>query len=146
MFKKLVAALIVLTFIVPVSSAQAAVKPGAKCPKLKATSTVGGVKYTCIKSGSKTVWNKGVKVPVTLKAGICPKPAADDAGTGISIARAKTLISMSEGEAEDCSNLLGWTFRVVERDGEIFAGTFDYRTDRVNVTINKGLIVMVNVG
>jgi hypothetical protein len=47
----------------------AAVKAGAKCTKAGATSTTGGKKYTCIKSGSKLVWNKGV----TVKAA-APKP------------------------------------------------------------------------
>jgi M6 family metalloprotease-like protein len=40
----------------------AAVKPGTKCSKAGATSTSDGKKYTCIKSGKKLVWNKGVVV------------------------------------------------------------------------------------
>jgi hypothetical protein len=40
----------------------AAAKAGAKCKKAGATSTVAGKKFTCIKSGSKLVWNKGVVV------------------------------------------------------------------------------------
>jgi hypothetical protein len=40
----------------------AAAKAGAKCTKAGATSTVAGKKFTCIKSGSKLVWNKGVVV------------------------------------------------------------------------------------
>ena len=40
----------------------AAVKPGAKCTKAGKTTTVAGKKFTCIKSGKKLVWNKGVAV------------------------------------------------------------------------------------
>jgi hypothetical protein len=36
-------------------------KAGAKCSKAGATSTYTGKKYTCVKSGRKLVWNKGVK-------------------------------------------------------------------------------------
>ena len=40
----------------------AAVTPGAKCSKAGATSTYNGKKYTCVKSGKKLVWNKGVAI------------------------------------------------------------------------------------
>jgi hypothetical protein len=40
----------------------AAVAPGTKCSKAGATSTSNGKKYTCVKSGKKLVWNKGVVV------------------------------------------------------------------------------------
>ena len=52
-----------------VSVAQAAVKAGSPCSKLNATATVGGKKYTCIKSGKKMLWNKGVAIA-------SPKPTA----------------------------------------------------------------------
>ena len=48
----------------------AAVKAGAKCAKAGATSTSAGKKFTCVKSGSKLVWNKGVAVKAA------PKPEA----------------------------------------------------------------------
>jgi hypothetical protein len=44
----------------------AAVKAGAKCTKAGATSVSGGKKFTCIKSGKKLVWNKGVAVKKPL--------------------------------------------------------------------------------
>ncbi len=48
------------------SVASAAPKAGPSCSKAGATSTSKGIRYTCIKSGKKYVWNKGVKiVPVT---------------------------------------------------------------------------------
>lgn len=37
-------------------------KPGAKCTKVAATQLVSGKKLTCIKSGNKLIWDKGVAV------------------------------------------------------------------------------------
>ena len=59
---------LVLATITPVASA--GVKPGTKCTKQGQTSTTAGIKYTCIKSGNKLVWNKGV----TVKAAAKPAP------------------------------------------------------------------------
>ena len=42
--------------------ASAAVKAGTTCTKAGLTSVSAGIKYTCIKSGKKLVWDKGVKV------------------------------------------------------------------------------------
>jgi hypothetical protein len=48
------------------STATAAVKPGTTCKKkLGQISTSAGIKYTCIKSGKKLVWNKGVGIKST---------------------------------------------------------------------------------
>ena len=44
----------------PLIPANAAAKAGAKCTKLGNTEVVKGKSYTCIKSGKKLVWNKGV--------------------------------------------------------------------------------------
>lgn len=44
------------------SAATAAVKPDTTCKKPGQISTSVGIKYTCIKSGKKLVWSKGVKV------------------------------------------------------------------------------------
>ena len=60
----------------------AAVTPGAKCSKAGATSTYNGKKYTCVKSGKKLVWNKGVVVakPAPVASPI-PTPVATPAPT-----------------------------------------------------------------
>jgi len=44
------------------TSFAAAPKAGQKCSKAGITQTLSGKKFTCIKSGSKLVWNKGVTV------------------------------------------------------------------------------------
>ena len=45
----------------------AAVKAGAKCSKAGTTATASGKKFTCVKSGTKLVWNKGVAVKAAPK-------------------------------------------------------------------------------
>jgi hypothetical protein len=61
------------------------VKAGAKCTKLKSTSVVKGKKYTCIKSGKKLVWNKGVAVKIAVTPTPKPTPSKSPAGTPIAI-------------------------------------------------------------
>ena len=46
----------------------ATVKAGATCTKLNSTQIVGGMKFTCIKSGKKLVWNSGVPISPTKPA------------------------------------------------------------------------------
>ena len=45
-------------------------KAGAKCTKAGTTATASGKKFTCVKSGTKLVWNKGV----AIKAAPNPSP------------------------------------------------------------------------
>jgi hypothetical protein len=54
---------LIAALLVPVQANAATAKAGAKCTKLKATQIVGTKKFTCIKSGTKLVWDKGVAVP-----------------------------------------------------------------------------------
>lgn len=73
--RKALAALTVLVLAIsPLQSSTAATaKAGATCTKAGASSTVNGIKYTCVKSGKKLVWDKGVKV-VTPKPSATPTP------------------------------------------------------------------------
>ena len=48
--------------LLPVFPASGAVKAGAICTKLNSTKTASGAKLTCIKSGKKLVWSKGVAI------------------------------------------------------------------------------------
>jgi hypothetical protein len=59
-YKRLLALVMVFT-IMPLSPLSAAVKAGAPCAKVGAKSVAIGKTYTCIKSGKKLIWNKGVK-------------------------------------------------------------------------------------
>ena len=79
--------LIVLLVITPLllssqfSTSHAATKAGAKCTKVGSKSVVGAKTFTCIKSGKKLVWDKGVSavVAVDLLAD-CKLPVADGRG------------------------------------------------------------------
>jgi len=70
--RKVLAALTVLALVITPLSATASVKAGAACTKVGSTSTTAGIKYTCVKSGKKLIWNKGVKVVAAAK----PVPTA----------------------------------------------------------------------
>ena len=61
--RKAALALILISALLVPTQANAAVKAGATCIKLKATQIVGTKKFTCVKSGKKLVWDKGVTVP-----------------------------------------------------------------------------------
>jgi hypothetical protein len=68
--RKAAFALILISALLVPTQASAAAKAGATCTKLKATQIVGTKKFTCVKSGKKLVWDKGVTVPkvVTRKS------------------------------------------------------------------------------
>jgi hypothetical protein len=85
----LCSATLLLTLNVDIASA--AVKAGDACPKLKSTSTVKGIKYTCIKSGNKLVWNKGVKV--AAKPTSKPTPAATPVPAPVVLATPGPVVS-----------------------------------------------------
>ncbi len=50
-----------------VAPLNAAIKPGTKCTKAGATVLTEGKKFTCVKSGNRLVWNKGVIVKAAQK-------------------------------------------------------------------------------
>ena len=145
--KRFLSAFIVLFLISSISPAQAVVKAGAKCTKAGVTASVGGKKFTCIKSGKKLVWNKGttIKKVADVKQGICP-PASPADQKEITQSRANALVSMSEDQGQQCSELLGWAYRVGQRDDEYFALTRDYNPSRVTVSIKDGFVLIVLVG
>lgn len=128
--------------------ANATIKAGGKCTKAGSTMNSAGKKFTCIRSGGKLVWNKGVtiKKAAAIKAGVCPPKAIADKDPGITQVRANALLTMSEADAESCAMDLDWIYRLGQRDDEMFAGTFDYRIDRVTVTVMKGVVTEVLVG
>lgn len=59
------AIVLILTLATPLHAA--APKAGAKCTKAGSTATASGKKFTCVKSGKKLVWNKGVVLKVAAK-------------------------------------------------------------------------------
>lgn len=67
---------LVMTLTSPLYAA--APKAGAKCTKKSATTTSGGKLFTCIQSGKKLIWNKGVaiKKPIPVASPTPSKPTA----------------------------------------------------------------------
>ena len=55
-----IAIALLVTLAAPVQAATP--KAGVKCAKVGATATASGKKFTCVKSGTKLVWNKGVSI------------------------------------------------------------------------------------
>jgi hypothetical protein len=85
-----------LTFFVlsitPVSHAGTTLKAGVSCAKLNQVSVAGGLKFTCVKSGNKLVWSKGLKIqaqiplPVVSSGALpvsTPSPSSGSIGSGI---------------------------------------------------------------
>ena len=58
----------------------AAVKAGASCKKVGTTATFSGKKFTCVKSGKKLVWNKGVAIAAPRPT-VTPTPAPEPTST-----------------------------------------------------------------
>ncbi len=71
--KKILLVIISASILIAPINAMAAVKAGDACKKAGSTATVKGKKFTCIKSGKKLVWNKGVVVP-GAKPTVIPTP------------------------------------------------------------------------
>ena len=58
---------VILSLSLVAAPSNAAVKAGAKCTKAGTTATAAGKKFTCVKSGTRLVWNKGVAVKAAPK-------------------------------------------------------------------------------
>lgn len=55
-------------------------------------------------------------------------------------------VGLSEEESVSFLEGKGFVVRVVERDGEAYAITFDYRTDRVNLVVKEGIVTEAYIG
>ena len=65
-----IAIALLLALATPVHAATP--KAGAKCTKAGITATAAGKKFTCVKLGTKLVWNKGVTVQAAPKVDVKP--------------------------------------------------------------------------
>jgi len=83
MYKRVIAFLSILSLSLslPLIPVNATAKAGGACSSAGITSVTSGKTFTCIKSGKKLVWDKGVKavVAVDLLAD-CKLPVADGRG------------------------------------------------------------------
>lgn len=115
---KRIAPVILITLfslIVPQQSVAASqAKAGAKCTKVNSTQTVAGKRFTCTKSGSKLIWNKGVSVirptaPTPIPAPSSPAPIAAPipaaSSAPISITRLISGVQNATGKIHYVNNL-----------------------------------------
>ncbi len=72
--KKWLGSFVAMALILAPANAIAAVKAGDLCKKVGSTATTNGKKFTCVKSGKKLVWNKGIAIAN-------PKPVATPVAT-----------------------------------------------------------------
>jgi hypothetical protein len=75
-----------------------------------------------------------------------PLEPPKDGVVTVSPEEAQALVGLAEDEAAKVAAERGWVVRVTVRDGEAFAVTEDYRLDRVNFTIESGVVAAVTVG
>lgn len=107
----------------------------------KETADVGGVETVPVvgEPGEPGVEEPGVENPDGDLSG-------EENMEGISAEEANTLLGMSEAEATSAAEANGWVVRVAARDGEQFALTMDYNSQRVNLTVDNGVVTYVFVG
>jgi hypothetical protein len=72
--------------------------------------------------------------------------AAVDPTAAITQESADVLVGMAEADATQAAESKGWVVRIGSRDGEDFALTMDYRTDRVTLTVKADKVTAVVVG
>ena len=101
-------------------SASAAVKEGAACKKAGQTSTVSGRKFTCVKKGSKLVWNKGVAVksaPTASATAASTAPAAPAAPAASAMSAAPMATKSAEPSKSAAPASTGYTMERVKANG-----------------------------
>ncbi len=64
----------------------------------------------------------------------------------ITNAQAATLVGMKKDDAISCISSMQGIHRIAQEDGQDFALTRDYRVDRVDLTIKKGIVTKTTVG
>ena len=74
--------------------------PGGKCSKIGTTSISSGKKYTCIKSGTKVIWNKGISIVNPVNP-VNPKPTTSESSSTKNLLRVDSRIT----PATDLTNL-----------------------------------------
>ena len=99
----------------------AAPKAGSKCTKAGQTSTSAGIKYTCVKSGKKLVWNKGVALKKSEPA---PVPSAETKAevknllsSDPRITPLSALTSMDVCKTVDKTPDYAWGGKILHRNG-----------------------------
>jgi hypothetical protein len=92
-----------------------------------------------VSTGSKEVPGEVYQAATCPKINQLPIPV-------ITNAQAATLVGMKKEAAISCIQSLKGVHRIAQEDGELFALTRDYRTDRVDLTVVKGVVTKTTVG
>ena len=87
---------------------------------------------------------RGDVLPIGPSRGTCPSFIKNE--EEVTQSRADQLLGLSERAGELCALVNGWGYRVIQRDGEDFPVTMDYRSNRVNVKVRDGKIFEITVG
>jgi cytochrome b involved in lipid metabolism len=104
--------------LVVAPSASAAAKEGAACKKAGQTSTVSGRKFTCVKKGSKLVWNKGVVVKKAPSVAATPAASAAPAMSATPMATKSAEPSKSAEPTKSAAPAsTGYTMERVKANG-----------------------------
>jgi len=113
------AIVVLLSLSSPVHAA--APKAGTACKKAGQTSTSAGIKYTCIKSGKKLVWNKGVAIK---KAEPAPAPTPETKvesknllATDSRITPTSALTPIASCKTGDMTPEYAWGGKILNRNG-----------------------------
>lgn len=80
------------------------------------------------------------------EAGIIPCGQVEVRGIGSGSFQPGDYVGLDEAAASALADGRGFDVRVVRRDEERFAGTTDFRTDRINFEIDGGLVTLVSIG
>ena len=102
-FAAVTAALVLSLVVAPSSSA--AVKAGAACKKAGQSTVAAGMKYTCVKKGSKLVWGKGVvvKAAPAASASAAPSKSAAPSQSAAPVAAGYTMERVkANGTSSSC--------------------------------------------
>ena len=97
----LVATFISAIFIASLLPANAASIAGTSCIKLNSTKTIGNIKYTCVKSGKKLVWNKGLAVAIKPAPSPSPTPTPIQSSTPTPTPSPSPVVN----EGDSCSKM-----------------------------------------
>lgn len=78
---------------------QAATRSGDVCKKIGITAISNGKKYTCIKSGKKLIWNKGVRESTATDKAATDKAAQEKLASDIAAAQKQEAEKLAEEKA-----------------------------------------------
>lgn len=138
--RKTLSILIAGSLLILTPAATGAVKAGDSCKKAGITSTNSGKKFTCVKSGKKLIWNKGVTLPAVKPQPVptetqnpaAPATSVVDIKPGAECSKAGLLEKNSSGPLE-CREIVGEKKIWVQLTNNPTIATSSAKSDDVNI-------------